>query len=337
MAAALVCIVEPARGCGACRDCRRVLKRGHPDVHHLVPEGAFIRVEAVRESLIPEVARSPFEAAMKVFVIEEADRMNPSAQNALLKTLEEPPRDTVLILVSEREEEILETIRSRCLVIRFEPLPVTVVTEMLERDGAPLDLANLAVRVAPNDLTRAREIALDDVARVRRALWLSIPGRLSAVADAVDLASEVVTEVRETIRVREREHKDEIAEVMETLGDARGTAALKTMLANRYKRRLKRIEESLLAEVLDTLAGFYRDVLALRIGAVEAVGNIDQLDQLEVWAEAATSTPAALTAMVERCAEATTALSKNANPTLTIESVLLESLRLVPRPLGTAA
>lgn len=338
MAASFVCKAEPGQGCGTCVDCKRILKRGHPDVHHIVPEGAFIRVETIRESVIPEVARSPFEASMKVFVIEAADRMNPSAQNALLKTLEEPPADCVLILISEREDEILDTIQSRCLITRFEALSSTAIAEMLERAGTEAELARLAVRVAPNDLARARDIAGDEAARLRRALWLSIPGRLANPADALELAAEVVTEVRDAVREREREHKEEIAEIMSTIGDARGTGTIKTMLANRYKRTLKRVEETLMTEVLETLASFYRDVLAVQSGALSSIANIDKEEQLAIWAASSSTTAAGLVGMVDHCADSASALSKNANVTLTMEALLLEALRLVPPPpLGEVA
>src|SRR5687767_502906 len=68
MAAAIQCPEQPLVGCGSCSTCLRVLRRRHPDVHHIVPEGPLIPVDVIRESVIPEASRSPFEASMKVFV-----------------------------------------------------------------------------------------------------------------------------------------------------------------------------------------------------------------------------------------------------------------------------
>ena len=119
IAAALNCSVEPRIGCGECSSCLRTLRRRHPDVHHIVPEGPIIPVDVVRETIIPEANRSPFEGSYQVFVVEEADKMNPPAQNALLKTLEEPQAHTVFVLISDRAEELLETVHSRCRVVRL--------------------------------------------------------------------------------------------------------------------------------------------------------------------------------------------------------------------------
>src|SRR5215213_4689721 len=103
MAAALNCREEPGVGCGRCSSCARALRHRHPDIHLIAPEGPLIPVDVIRDLVVPEAARSPFEGRTKVFVILEADRMNPAAQNALLKTVEEPQPDTVFILVSDNE------------------------------------------------------------------------------------------------------------------------------------------------------------------------------------------------------------------------------------------
>ena len=84
IAASLNCSVEPGVGCGQCSSCGRIQRGRHPDVHHVVPEGPIIPVDIIREIIIPEASRSPFEGRFKMFIIEEADRMNESAQNALL-------------------------------------------------------------------------------------------------------------------------------------------------------------------------------------------------------------------------------------------------------------
>jgi len=329
MAAAILCPVEPWTGCGECSTCLRVLRHRHPDAHHIVPEGPLIPVDVIREVVVPEAARSPFEAQMKVFVIEEAERMNPAAQNALLKTLEEPPGDTVFILISDREDEVLETIRSRCRVVRLEPLPEQKIVDLLIRQGVAEEAALIAARVSDGDLERALAIALDDQTGERRRTWLSIPRRLVSPVDALDAAADVLQEVKAALTTLEATQKIETQELADILGERRGTAAARNALAKKHKRELRRREEELLGEALQTIASFYRDVLVLRSGGSEAVTNIDLMEELEPWVAAEVDDRSLLRA-AERCVDARASFMSNANPTLAIESTLVEIGHLVP-------
>ena len=329
MAAAILCREEPGVGCGKCSTCLRVLRHRHPDVHHIVPEGPLIPVDVIRESVIPEAARSPFEAHMKLFIIEEAERMNPAAQNALLKTLEEPTQDTVFILISDREEELLETISSRCRVVRLDPIPEQRIVGLLVRQGISDEAALVAARVSDGDLERALAIAMEDTASERRRLWLSIPHRLSSPVDALDAAALILDEVKTGVKALEEAQKTETQELADILGERRGTAAARNALAKRHKRELRRREEELLGEALQTIGSFYRDVLAIRTGGAEAVGNIDLMSDLEGWA-GSDVTDGALVRAIERCVETRASFVSNANPTLAMEATLVEIGHLVP-------
>jgi DNA polymerase-3 subunit delta' len=329
MAAALNCSVEPDVGCGRCSSCLRIARHRHPDVHHVVPEGPLIPVSTIRESVIPEAYRSPFEGRRKVFVIEEADRMNPEAQNALLKTLEEPQADTVFVLISDREDELLETVRSRCRRIQLEPVPEARMVEVLEAEGAGPGEALLAARLSDGDIERARAFAFDEGTRARRKLWLSIPRRLASPVDALDAATEITAEGKEAVKARERAQKAEVEELADAMGEGRGTATVRNALLKRHKRELRRLEEEVLGESLYALASFYRDVLALRSHGSEAVANTDALDELQHWADAGVSDPA-LVCAIERCIDTRSALTTNANATLALEAALVEVATLVP-------
>ena len=329
LAAAINCEREPNRGCGGCSRCLRIARDRFPDVHHIAPEGPLIPVDTIRDAVLPEAARSAFEGDFKVFVIEEADRMNPAAQNALLKTLEEPHPGTIFVLLSAQDEEILETIRSRCRVVRLEPLDEDEIRAALEREGAPGATALLAARLAEGNLQRARALAFDDDALRRRGVWTSLPRRLTSPLDALDLAPELLVEARDAVKARERVQRQEVADLADALGEARGTASARNALARRHKRQLRRLEEEILGEALQTLGSFYRDVLALRRGGEEGITNIDLLDELRQWA-AADVADADLVVAVERCVEARAALLKNANQTLQIEALLLDLARLAP-------
>lgn len=329
MAAAMNCQAAPGEGCGTCSSCSRILRRRHPDVHHIVPEGALIPVDVVRETIVPEASRSPFEASVKVFVIEEAERMNEPAQNALLKTLEEPQPDTVFVLVSAHEEPLLETIRSRCRVVRLDPVPESRIVELLEEDGAEPEVALLAARISDGDFDRARELAEDSEERSRRSGWLSFVDRLVSLPDALDVAAEVIAEAKEAVRSLEATHKQEVAELAEALGERRGTATARNALTKRHKRELKRAEEETIAEALGTFATFYRDVVAWRHGGADAAVNIDRLPDIERWA--ATVIPdAAFISAASRCIAAAATQDSNANPLLQMEAAMVELVRSVP-------
>ena len=331
LASALNCPVQPQRGCGACPTCDRIRRGRHPDVHHVVPEGPIIPVDVIRETVIPEAARSPFEAACKVFIIEEAERMHPYAQNALLKTLEEPQPDTVFVLVSDREEELLETIRSRCRVVRLDPVPETEIVGLLVREGAGTESAALAARLSDGDVEKARALALDEAVIARRWLFRGIPARLKSPSDAFDAAYEVLEEAKDAVKARERAQRELVVELADAMGEGRGTAAARNALMKRHKRELRRVEDEVFGEALQSLASFYRDVLAARAGGKDALVNLDMADDIEVWARSDVA-DSALVAAVERCVWARASLLKNSNAQLALESAFVELARLVPPP-----
>ena len=121
LAAAMLCTADGARPCGQCRDCRKVFRSLHPDVICVDPASGskhpVFKVDQIRD-VSADAYIMPTEAQRKVYLLRQADTMNPAAQNALLKLLEEPPRSASFILAVERAESLLPTVRSRCEIIR---------------------------------------------------------------------------------------------------------------------------------------------------------------------------------------------------------------------------
>jgi DNA polymerase III subunit delta' len=339
MAAAVNCREEPGVGCGTCSTCQRIMRRRHPDVHHIVPEGPLIPVDQIRDMVIPEASRSPFEGRMKVFIIEEAERMNDAAQNSLLKTLEEPQPDTMFVLVSDREDELLETIQSRCRVVRLEPISHDGVVALLVARGISESDATVAALVSGGDPERAVQLVDDPAVGERRKLWRTIPSRLTGPVAALDVATEILDQSKLAMKEREQLQKVEVVELAEALGEGRGTATARNALATRHKREARRAEEEVLGEALEFLATFYRDVLAHRRGAGDDIVNADLTDSISQWAasDASDASDAALLLAAERCISARETLTRNANVPLAIESALLEVGRLVQPPRGLAA
>ncbi|TAK01332.1 MAG: AAA family ATPase [Chloroflexota bacterium] len=143
IAAALLCVADDvaARPCRTCRGCRMVDHGNHPDVHRLAPSGAGSAISiggrgerGVRD-LVSDLALLPVEGGARVAIIEAAQRMSEDAQSALLKTLEEPPAGTTVLLCADDEERLLPTIRSRCVRIRLGPLGIRDVEAVLVDHG----------------------------------------------------------------------------------------------------------------------------------------------------------------------------------------------------------
>lgn len=120
LASALVCTGNKDKPCGECNSCMRVSSGNHPDIKIIEEEGT-IKVDEIRE-LIKDIQLKPYEGLRKVYIICDADKMNMQGQNALLKTLEEPPQYATLILLTAKGNSLLPTIVSRCQTIKLNPI-----------------------------------------------------------------------------------------------------------------------------------------------------------------------------------------------------------------------
>src|SRR3954470_19545811 len=148
-------------GCGACRDCALALRDHHPNEFVVEPEGRDIHIDTIRDEVWQPAYRTAPEPGRKVFIIREADRLSPPAADTLLKVLEEPPLDTVFLLLSARAQELPDTIVSRCHVVAFAALPEAFVVEELEGEGVERVRAQLVARLSGGNLGRARRMAID--------------------------------------------------------------------------------------------------------------------------------------------------------------------------------
>ncbi len=117
----LNCLTSKGDPCDTCRSCIKAEAGTHPDLHFIGPSNGWILVEDIRK-IITETGLNPYEARTRVIVIEPAEKLNKASSNALLKTLEEPPAGTIILLVSHKPSLLLPTILSRCQVFRFTPL-----------------------------------------------------------------------------------------------------------------------------------------------------------------------------------------------------------------------
>ncbi len=144
--------------CGKCRSCVKIISGTHPDIIHIRPKGAFIRIDQIR-NLLSTLSMKPYEAAYRVVIISDADAMNPESGNALLKMLEEPPDRTILVLNTRQRSDLLPTVVSRCRHIRFNPISRKRLKQYLvdRKDMAPETAGTLA-GFSNGSLSRALDI-----------------------------------------------------------------------------------------------------------------------------------------------------------------------------------
>ena len=153
--------------CDECPVCLKIKRHNHPDIFLVEAEGQFIRIAAIRE-IQEQMTFRPMEGRKRVYVIDNADRMNEQAANALLKTLEEPTPANILILVTAKPYTLPSTIISRCRHMRFNPLSIDTVTKFLiERGNMEKQNALLLAGLSGGSIGQALELNKDDVIAYR--------------------------------------------------------------------------------------------------------------------------------------------------------------------------
>jgi DNA polymerase-3 subunit delta' len=153
--------------CGACAACKRIARGVHPDVLIIVPgDSGTIKVDQIRD-IVERVAYRPFEGRRRAVIIDDADALVPAAQNALLKTLEEPPSASVFMLVTARPDVLLPTVRSRCPQLRFSPLALSDVAAALMRRGLGEGDARAIAATSDGSLGQALEARAGDLVEAR--------------------------------------------------------------------------------------------------------------------------------------------------------------------------
>ncbi|HET8641839.1 MAG TPA: DNA polymerase III subunit delta' [Pseudonocardiaceae bacterium] len=336
LAAALQC--ETGTGCGACPGCHTALAGTHADVRFVVPEGLSIGVGEMR-ALVLRAASVPASGRWQVLLVEDADRLTEAAGNALLKAIEEPPARTVFLLCtpSTHPDDISVTIRSRCRLVALRPPPADAVAQLLaRRDGIAPQTAAWAAAAAQGHIGRARRLAADPQARARREAVLGIPRRLSGVGACFEAASALIeaAEAEAAAAVSDVDQVERAA--LETAlgagatgrgtsGAIRGAAGVLKDLERRQRSRATRAQRDALDRALVDLAGFYRDVLARRLGAEVAPVHADTAGVTEV--AAARWTAESALRRLEAVLACRDAIAQNVKPRIAVEAMMLSLWR----------
>ena len=161
---AIFCSEKEDDSCNLCHNCVRIENNHHPDIHWIEIEekAKFLKIDNIRD-LQHSVKLSPLESSYKIFIIKDADRMNEEASNCLLKTLEEPPTSTIIILIANSLTPVKETIKSRCQIIRFHPIPAHIIEDqLLRRFDTDTSKVGWISRFSSGSLGNAFELLEDD-------------------------------------------------------------------------------------------------------------------------------------------------------------------------------
>jgi DNA polymerase III subunit delta' len=284
--------------CGECASCKRIARGVHPDVIIVEPgESGTIKIEQVRD-VVDRAGYRPFEGRRRVVVIDEADALVPAAQNALLKTLEEPPSASVFVLVSSMPDALLATVRSRLPRLRFAPLPASEVADALMRDHQ-------------YEEREARAAAADADGSIGRALG-------AESADLTEARESARQLLEQTARVTDPTRRLDVAKLLTSSAPGEGRGVGRPFTGRRPGN-----ERDQLAACLRALASLLRDlgILALRAdpGALANADLVPQLQSLTASYDSARSMRA-YTA-VDR---ALAALERNASPKVVADWLVLQ-------------
>jgi len=308
-------------GCGACPTCYRVKNGFHPDVHSIRPEGAATYVIDQIRQVIRDVNLRPVQASRKIYILDEAERLNAESANAFLKTLEEPPDNVVIVLLARTYDSVLPTIASRCQVVRFRPVPPSVARSLLiERTGATAEQASAALAAAGGVVARAEDILGSSGRLAARDLVMRTLKQLS-VMDSHDVltgARELLAAVKAPLDELKASQAYELEEHREVLGKQVSTKPLE----ERHKRELTAREREGIAELLGITESWLRDCLVVSQAGSAQAANADVVDAVEEVARVIT--PRAAVAALEAVRTARTRISYNVSPQLAIEAMLFD-------------
>lgn len=294
LAQALMCERHPETAldpCGECPSCLQVIAGTHPDVLQVArPEDKHdLPIQSIRE-LCLDLGLKPMRGARRVAIVDDADDLNDEASNAFLKTLEEPPPGSVLILICTTAEAQLETIVSRCRVVRFDPLPDAELAALLLEQGVAADpaAAERLALLAEGSVSRARGLADPELAQFRRGL-------IDALADPDGFDPGVLA-----------------ARLGAFVKDAG-----KESVVQRARARL------FVAE----LAGVFRGLLWQTAGLLPPSPDAD--DRRAIAALASSLDPESVLVLADRCVEADQHIQRKAYMPLILESLMRDIATLV--------
>jgi DNA polymerase-3 subunit delta' len=298
----------------------------HPDLVWLAPTGAQHLVDEVRERVIRGAAYRPFEGERRVFVIEAAEAMADESQNALLKTLEEPPHYAHLLLLSAAPAGLRETVISRCQRIRFQaPGPEEIEEALSEETGSPLE-HRAAARLSGGDPNRARLLLSERGREIRAAAERC--ARAARRGELVDAPWRELIELAERVGADAgRDAAAAIRERGELTGDPQAKARAKRDAEAASRRASRRGRTEALDLALAVTGAWFRDLAAVGEGAGELRLNADR--ESELAEDAKGIDPRRARRAVELALETRRRLSVNVSEELALEALFYRAKALL--------
>jgi DNA polymerase-3 subunit delta' len=309
----------------------RAMHGSHPDLTWVEPSGVHVmRVEDIEEPVVSAATHTPFESSRRVFVLERVDTMKDEDANRLLKTLEEPAHFVHLILLTDQLGQVLDTVVSRCQLVRFDPLPREAIVERLQSQGIEPQLADAAARLALGDGCRAEFFAGDE----GKALRADVEAMVRAALADADGAAEPWRALLERAEEARQRAEDEIAEQkkkrLELEPKDRERRSLEKEFDESAKRAGRRARTQLLDLGLELATLTFRDLVCVAEGARDAVLATDRIDTLATAAQA--RDPRRLRQAAELCEQTRQSLELNVQEDLALTSLSLRLRRLVGSP-----
>lgn len=200
--------------CGKCPSCKKIAENNHSDVIYVTHEKESVSVSDIREQVSDTVAVKPYEGGYKVYIINDADKMTPEAQNALLKTLEEPPEYAVIILVCRDKGKLLETLLSRTAVYELKPAAnEEVISFLIEQLGAEKEEAEIFAAFSGGNIGRAKALMSDNsfselYKRTVNVIRTAKKSDVSDIHEAVRGLSKDTEELQESLSIMEMWYRD---------------------------------------------------------------------------------------------------------------------------------
>jgi len=329
-AAALVC---PEDGCGVCEACRTAPIGGHPDVAVVSTDTLSYSTENARD-LVLQSEMSPIKSHWHVIVMEDADRLTDHAVNVLLKSLEEPPPHTVWVLCAPSSEDVLPTIQSRTRHVPLRtPSTPDVAQLLMDNYGVDPAMASFAARASQGHIGRARALARDEHARLRRQEVMRIPFHLYDVPACFTSAASLLGAAEDDAKAITDPLDDaENLNLMAQFGDGaegamRGKikrladSAGKDLTKKQRLRRTRTVRDQVDRALVD-LMGLYRDVLAIQFDSDVELINDEMRPQLAQLAARSTTNDTGR--RLRALAYTRQQIGANVAPQLALESLMVE-------------